>query len=338
MKNILRFASVSALLVALLCSGCSNGPAGTTASHKKGGKITICMLPKKKGVPYFSSCADGARKAAKELGINLIYDGPTDGSPEKAASMIEKWTLKGVDVIAVSPNDPEVVAPAMKQARAKGIRVITWDSDTVPDAREFFVNQATAQQIGSTLVDTLAKDIGPQGGKVAVIMAALTASNQNEWLKYIKIRLKDYPKLQLIAVKPSNEDQKLAFQVSQDLMKAYPDLKGIFAISSVSFPGAAEAVKQAGKVGKVQVTGLATPNDMRQYVKDGTVKSVVLWDTEKLGALTVYTGMDLVKGKLKDSDKSIDAGSLGTKEIVDKNVLLGNILVFNKDNIDKFHF
>jgi len=313
------------------------GPAVKTAKEK----ITVCLLPKKKGLPYFSSCADGARRAAEELGtVELIYDGPTDGSPEKAASMIEKWTLKGADVLAVSPNDPDVLAAAMKQARQKGAHVITWDADGIPGAREFFVNQATAREIGFALVDTMAKDLGgsePEG-EVAIITATLTAANQNEWMKYMKERLPTYPKLKLVAVKPSNEDQKLAFQVAQDLMNTYPKLRGIFAISSVAFPGAAEAVRQAGMQGKVLVTGLSTPNDMREYVKDGTVVSVILWNTLDLGYLTVYVAEALARGKLKPGATSLEAGRLGTKKIAGDNVLLGNILVFTKDNIDQYRF
>jgi len=304
------------------------------------GKPVVCLLPKKKGLPYFSSCAEGAAKAAAELGVELIYDGPTDGSPERAASMIEKWTLKKVDVIAVSPNDPEVLAPAMRKAREKGIRVITWDADGKPDTRDFFVNQATAKDIGYALVDTMAKDIGGEKpeGEVAIITATLTAANQNSWIQYIKERLPTYPGLSLVTIKPSNEDQKLAFQVAQDLMKAYPNLKGIFAISSVAFPGAAEAVRQAGMKGKVQVTGLATPNDMREYVNDGTVKSVVLWNTADLGYLTVCTAEALLSGKLAPGATTLAAGALGDKTVAGDNVLLGKIMVFTKDNIAQFDF
>jgi ABC-type sugar transport system substrate-binding protein len=306
-----------------------------------GRQITVCLLPKKKGLPYFSSCADGAREAAKELGnVELIYDGPTDGSPEKAAGMIEKWTLQGVDVIAVSPNDPEVLAPPMKAAMAKGVRVITWDADGLPDTREFFVNQATAQDIGYALVDTMAKDLGgarPEG-EVAIITATLTAANQNAWIEHMKERLKEYPGLKLVAIKPSNEDQKLAFEVAQDLMKAYPKLRGLFGISSVAFPGAAEAVRQAKRGGEVLVTGLATPDDMREYVKDGTVRSVILWNTVDLGYLTVYVADAVAAGKLKPGATTIEAGRLGERKVEGDNVLLGKILVFTKENIDQYHF
>jgi rhamnose transport system substrate-binding protein len=306
-----------------------------------GRTITVCLLPKKKGLPYFSSCADGAREAAKELGnVDLIYDGPTDGSPEKAAGMIEKWTLQGVDVIAVSPNDPEVLAPPMKAALAKGAHVITWDADGLPDTREFFVNQATAQDIGYALVDTMAKDLGGErpAGEVAIITATLTAANQNAWIEYMKERLKEYPGLKLVAIKPSNEDQKLAFEVAQDLMKAYPKLRGLFGISSVAFPGAAEAVRQAKRGGQVLVTGLATPDDMREYVEDGTVRSVILWNTVDLGYLTVYVADAVATGKLKPGATTIEAGRLGEEKVEGDNVLLGKILVFTKENIDQYHF
>jgi rhamnose transport system substrate-binding protein len=342
MRTTLTSLVLAAIVISLAAcdSKSSTSSTPTTQSTSTTKKLTIALLPKKKGVPYFSTCAQGAEEAAKELGINLIYDGPTDGAAEKQAGMIEKWTLQGVDVIAVSPNDPNVLAPAMKKARDKGLHVITWDADALPNTRELFVNQATAQDIGYALVDTMAKDIGgtdPEGD-VAIVTASLTAANQNEWMKYMNERLAKYPKLHLVATKPSEEDQKLAFQVAQDLMKAYPNLKGIFAISSNAFPGAAEAVKQAGKTGQVLVTGLSTPNDMKAYVKDGTVKSVILWNTIDLGYLTIQTANQLATGTLKAGATSITAGRLGEHKIAGDNVLLGKILVFTKDNIDQFNF
>ena len=351
MPTITRALPLLLLAGAILTAGCGphnaassggNSP-GVAAPAVSGGKrVSVYLLPKKKGIAYFTSCADGAQQAAKELGdVDLTYDGPTDGAPEKAASLIETWTLKGADVIAVSPNDPSVLAPAMTAAKAKGVHVLTWDADGQPGTREFFINQATSEQIGDALVDTMVKDLGGADkavGKVAVVTATLTAANQNEWIKYIKTRLLKYPKLELVAVKPCNEDQNVAFQVTQDLIKTYPDLKGVFGISSVAAPGAAEAVKQAGKGGQVLVMGLAPPNTMKAYVQDGTVKSVILWNTQDLGYLTVYAAEAVAKGTLKPGATSFKAGRLGEKKIVGDNILLGDILIFNKDNIGKYDF
>lgn len=336
------------VVAALVLGGCSSGggsdtpeKGGAQTQSPQGKAIKVAMLPKKKGVPYFTSCSEGALEAAKELGnVELIYDGPTSGEAAEAVALVDQWTAQGVDVIAVSPNDPAVLGPAMKKARDAGVRVLTWDADADPSAREFMVNQATAQDIGYALVDTMAKDLGGDSasGEVAIVTASLTAANQNEWIKFMRERLAKYPGLKLVATQPSNEDQKLAFSVTQDLMKAYPNLKGIFAISSVAFPGAAEAIKQAGKSGQVLVTGLSTPNDMKTYVKDGVVKSVILWNTKDLGYLTVQAARALVDGSLKPGATALKAGRLGDKRIEGDNILLGGIMIFTKENIDQFDF
>lgn len=311
------------------------------AMAQAGKKITIGLMPKAKGNPYFSSVNEGAQAAAKELGnVEVVFDGPPDGDSVKAAAIIEQWILKRYDVIAISPNDAQVVAPAMKKARERGIKVITFDADGMPGTREFFVNQATAQDIGFGLVDTMAKDLGGDGakGEVAIVTGALTAANQNEWMKHMKTRLAKYPGLSLVATKPSDDKAPMAFQATQDMMKAYPNLKGVFAITSVGFPAAADAVKQAGNSGKVLVTGLATPNSMKPHVKDGTVKSVFLWNTQDLGYLTVQTARALVDGNLKAGATTFKAGKLGDRKVDGEAVLLGDYLVFTKDNIDKYDF
>lgn len=334
-----------ALALAFALSGCSSNGAtesgpNSAGETKAGKKIKVALLPKKKGVPYFTSCSEGAEEAAKELGnVELIYDGPTSGDAADAVKMIDQWTAQGVDVIAVSPNDPDVLGPAMKRARDAGIKVITWDADAAPNTREFLVNQATPEEIGNALVDTMAADLGTDAaGDVAIVTASLTAANQNEWIKYMTKQLEKYPKLHLVGTKPSNEDQKLAFSVTQDLMKAYPNLKGVFAISSVAFPGAAEAVKQSGKTGQVMVTGLSTPNDMRSYVDEGVVKSVILWNTKDLGYLTIYAARALCDGSLKKGDTTLKAGRLGEKKVVGDNVMLGGTITFTKKNIGDYNF
>jgi ABC-type sugar transport system substrate-binding protein len=200
------------------------------------------------------------------------------------------------------------------------------------------VNQATAQGIGYALMDEAAR-LCHEEGEFAIITATLTAANQRDWQKHIEARLKEkYPKMKLVAVRPSDDLKDKAQSEATALMAANPNLKLIMAICSPGVPGAAEAVKQAGKVGKVKVIGLGLPNENKRYVHDGVTDSVILWNTEHLGYLTVYAAAALVKGDLKPGAKSIKAGSLGTFEIAGDNILLGKPFIFNKDNIDQFNF
>jgi ABC-type sugar transport system substrate-binding protein len=310
----------------------------TITAFASDSKLVIAMLPKAKGNAYFLSCKAGADKAAKELGIELLFDGPTDNTPAKQNEIVENWITLGVDAIAVAADNKEGLSTALRKAQKAGVKVLTYDADALPDARSFFVNQATAQGIGYALMDEAAR-LCHEEGEFAIITATLTAANQRDWQKHIEARLKEkYPKMKLVAVRPSDDLKDKAQSEATALMAANPNLKLIMAICSPGVPGAAEAVKQAGKVGKVKVIGLGLPNENKRYVHDGVTDSVILWNTEHLGYLTVYAAAALVKGDLKPGAKSIKAGSLGTFEIAGDNILLGKPFIFNKDNIDQFNF
>ncbi|WP_040592624.1 substrate-binding domain-containing protein [Schlesneria paludicola] len=336
-----RFCFVLLSLCSIWSAGCGNSSsssAPTTATGEK--KIRICMLPKIKGISYFSSCYEGAKRAAAELpNVELIYDGPIDGDPKKQAEMIERWIVDKVDVICVAPSAPDVVANAMKDARAAGIHVITWDADGAVDSRQLFINQATPASIGKGMVAVMVDNVGGPDvtGDVVIVSSDPTSANQNAWIDVMKPAL-EATKLKLVTIKYPGENASNALADAQDVIKKYPNLKGIFGISSVSFPGAAEAVEQSGKGGQIMVTGLSTPTPMKRFIDSGTVKSIVLWNTLDLGYLTVRVAEGLATGKLKPSDSECDAGSLGSKPIVDGHVLLGDILVFTKDNIDQYNF
>ena len=302
-----------------------------------GKKIVIAMMPKAKGDPYFISCRQGAEEAAKELGVELLWDGPTDLDPVKQNEVVEAWITRGVDVIAVSVENKEGISTVRRKARAKGIKVLTWDADAEKDARDFLINQATPQGIGETLTDEAARIMGGKG-EFAIITASLSAANQNEWIKYINQRLAEkYPEIKLVAIQPSEGDRDRAFAETQNVLKVYPNVKLIMGIAAPAVPGIAEAVKQSGRK-DVKVTGLSLPNMCKQYIKDGAIDSIVLWNTVDLGYLTVYTAAALSNGTLKKGDTKIEAGRLNDIDVVGDEVRLGKPFIFNKDNIDRFNF
>jgi rhamnose transport system permease protein len=314
--------------------GSSNSAAPSSGPAKR---LTIAMMPKAKGDPYFVSCRKGAEEAARELGVDLIWDGPTDLDPAKQNEVVEGWITRGVDVIAVSVENKEGISTVLKKARERGIRVLTWDADAQSDARDFFINQATPQGIGYTLTDEAARILGGKG-EFAIITASLSAANQNEWIKHIKARLAEkYPGLKLVAIQPSDGDRTRAFTETQTVLKVHPNVKLIMGVAAPAVPGAAEAVKQSGRK-DVKVIGLSLPNLCKPYVHDGVIESVVLWNTLDLGYLTVYAANELGGGKLQRGAGDLKAGKLGAIEVRETDVLLGAPFIFNKSNIDRFDF
>jgi rhamnose transport system substrate-binding protein len=300
-------------------------------------KTVIAMMPKAKGDPYFISCRQGAEEAAKELGVELVWDGPTDLDPAKQNEVIEAWITSGVEVIAVSVENEVAISTVLHKARERGIKVVTWDADAQKDARDFFINQATPQGIGYTLTDEAARILNSQG-EFAIVTASLSAANQNEWIKHIKARLAEkYPAIKLVAIQPSDGDRDRAFSETQTLLKVYPNVKLVMAIAAPAVPGAAEAVKQAGRT-DVKVTGLSLPNMCKPYVHEGVIESVVLWNTLDLGYLSVYAARALAGGQLKRGDQTVFAGRLGKIEVQNDEVRLGAPFIFNKSNIDGFNF
>jgi rhamnose transport system permease protein len=311
--------------------------AGSAPGPSTGRRPIIAMLPKAKGDPYFVSCRVGAEEAAKEVGAELIWDGPTSLDAAKQNEMVENWITRKVDVVAVAVENRAAISTVLRKARERGIHVLTWDADAEPDARDYFVNQATAEGIGTTLTDEAARLLDGRG-EFAVITGALSAANQNEWISFIRKRLAEkYPKLTLATIRPSDDDRDKAFAETQTILKVYPNVKLMMAISAPAVPGSAEAVRQAGRR-DIKVIGLSLPNINKPYVHDGIVPTVVLWNTRDLGYLTVYAGALLTENRLQAGAKSVQAGRLGTLEIRGSEIILGPPLMFTKANIDKFDF
>lgn len=321
------------LLIAAAATVRGDEPAAATKT------LVIGVMPKLIGIEYFNAAEKGAREAAAELGVELVFDGPVTNDSARQSEMIDLWIARKMDVICVAPNDPDSIAPVLRKASRRGIRVLTWDADANPASslREFFVNQAENEAIGRGLVDVLAEQTGGRG-EYAIITGSLTAANQNIWMEWMRKHVAErYPDFKEVALKASEEDQQLAFQVTQDVLKAHPNLAGVFGITTVSLPGAAEAVERAGKAGQVKVTGLGLPSSMKKYVHGGVVETFILWNPIDLGYLTVYAAKLLAENKLQ-ADSTLEAGRLGAIEVKGDQVLLGPPLRFTKDNVDDFAF
>lgn len=318
-----------------ICAGLALALFAAGRNWSASSQVTVAMMPKSKGDPYFISCRAGAGEAAKEDGVNLIWDGPTEVDPAKQNEFVESWITRRVDAIAVSVGSSASISTILRRARAHGIKVLTWDADAEPDSRDYFINQARPEDIAATLIDRAAAILHGRG-EIAIITGALSAANQNLWIHFMRERLAtSYRGITLAVIRPSDDDRDKAFAETQTIMKVYPGVRVIVAISAPAVPGAAEAVKQSGRT-DVLVTGLSLPNLSKPYIHAGVLESVVLWKTRDLGYLTVKASAALARGQFPLGSTSWHAGKLGEVRIQGRDIILGKPFTFTKENIDQF--
>ncbi|GAA2492195.1 rhamnose ABC transporter substrate-binding protein [Streptomyces longisporus] len=317
----------------------STAKADPGAVLKKG--LTVGFLPKQVNNPYFTSADKGGEQALTELGSKYKEVGPSSATDTAGqVSYVNTLTQQQVNAMAVSAQDPGALCTALKQAMKNNIKVVTYDSDTKPDCRNAFVSQASAEDLGRTEVQLLAQQIGYKG-EIAILSAAQTATNQNVWIDFMKKELADpkYKNIKLVKVAYGNDDAQQSFQQTQGLLQQYPNLKGIISPTTVGIKAAAQYLSGSKYKGKVKLTGLGTPNDMRKYVKNGTVEGFELWDPSKLGELAARTAVALASGQITGKEgETFKAGSTTYTIGKDGVITLGKPTVFNAQNIDQFNF
>ncbi len=314
--------------------------AAPDAAAPAGGN-TYILVPKNLGNPYFDAGNKGAQEAAGELGVTVLYQGSSTADATEQIQLINSLIAQQVNGLAISANDSDALVPAGKEAMAAGIPVVSWDSAIAPDGRNLHINQADAEGIGRTQIKMISDIIGGKG-KVAILSATSTAPNQNEWIKWMEDELSkpEYADIELVATVYGDDEDEKSYNEAMGLMKTYPDLVGIISPTSVGIAAAGRAVTDSDKVGQVFVTGLGTPNQLREYVKSGAIPQFALWSPVDLGYLAIYTTDALATGKITgEPGDSFSAGRLGDYTVAeDKTVLLGPPTVFDANNIDDFDF
>jgi rhamnose transport system substrate-binding protein len=330
-----------AVMAATGCSQKGSGASGSGSGSGSGGdKATVAFVPKLQGIPYFEAMNSGGKKAQSELGnVTWQYQGPTQADAAAQAQIVRSYIQKKVDTIVVAPNDPNSMAPILKQAKDAGIHVLTSDTDAPDSVREAFVSQASTEGIGEALTDSLLKAMGGKG-KYAIVSCGETAENLNGWIDVQKkYTAKKYPDAQIVDVVYAGEDQAKATQMATDLMNAHPDLTGLVGECTSSAPGVAQAVKDANKIGKVFTVGLGTPQSMKPYLKDGSSSASILWNVEDLGYLTAWAGERAAAGKGFEPDDSLKSKIPDvTWDEASKTLLLGPPLEITTKNVDQFNY
>ncbi len=333
-----RVISAIAVILALAGTVFAGGRAESKGSHT----YRIFMNPKFTGLSYFEVCANGAKKAAAELGVDFVYTGSEQADVQLQVQALENIVSQRPDAIIVSAIDLNAVAPPLKNAMAQGIKVISYDADTAVDARDFFCNQMSYEGAASAMLDCALLN-APEGGEIAFIAASPTSPNHMAHIRIMTELCKTVDKYKVftpVATQFAADDEAKSIEVAINLMQAYPNLRGIISSSAVSAPAAARAIKSAGKVGKVFSTGVALPSSIKSYLKDGSQKAFFIWDPAKLGYLSVYVAKAALDGTLsKTPGSKVKAGELGEFTVgKDGEIVYGRPLIFTPENIDQYNF
>jgi len=364
--------TMAVLMVALLLLVLCTEVFAVGRSQQGQGAYRIAMLPKFRGENYFDGCYVGAQKAAEELGVTLIYDGPSQAETSNArqVEILNGFIAARVDAIIVSPMDAEGIAPTLRQAQSRGIKIVTFDADTVSDARSFYVNAATATDIGVGLVDAIlpglsANGFGPNApARIGIISGSGLDINQNEWILAIQSYIKsDHPWIRAAAdqtgylggdIWTPGSDETAAQNAANEAVARSGDAKdgsqinAVIGTSSMSTPALAAAWNRvAGAKPNVVLTGLATPLGLVDFIMDdrNPLNTGVLWDVGNLGYLAVEATKALLDGKIDVNNARSFDSKLGNKQFwrnpeVDNRLelLLGPALVFDKNNVRNFNY
>lgn len=330
-KQFVRILSV--IMILSFLAACA--PAGETEAEE-GEPYEIAVVVKITGIPWFNVVETGVDRAAEELGVNAYQTGPAQADPAAQVKIVEDLISKGVDAIAVVPNDAQALEPVFEKAKEAGIVVITHESpDQVGTDYDFELIDNV--KFGQEAFEQLVKHMG-ESGEYAIFVGGLTVPLHNFWadvgIEYVQDK---YPDLTLVTERiPCGEDQELARQKTLELIKAYPDLKGIVGFGSLGPIGAAQALKEKGLTDQIAVVGTVIPSQAAPFLQEGSLKEGILWNPADAGFGMVWLAKYLLEGN--EIATGVEIPGLGPVTVDGTVVKVDNILYITPDNADSLGF
>ncbi len=318
----------------LICAGWSQ----TSEAQDK--KLRIAMVVMNLGNGFFEACRDGGFEAAEEIGnIEIIYQCPSTPTAEGQIEIIDALIAQRVDAITISANDKDALVPISKKAMKAGIPVISFDSEIAEAGRVLHLAPSNDEFIGRSQVKMLAEMID-YTGEVSILSASSQSANSNTWIDWMKEELKkpEYKEMELVSVVYGDDMSDKSSREAQGLFKSHPELKGIISPTTVGVASSAKALEDEGLAGKIALTGLGLPSEMKEYVLNGTCEQMALWNPIDLGYAATYMAYQLIQGNAEGAvGEEIPVGKLGTVKVEAGQVaVLGDPFVFDKENIADF--
>lgn len=341
-KRLLSLILSVVLIFSLTGCGEEGGTNGSTSGQESPDtqkEYEIAIVPKDTVNVWFQVIADGGAAYGKENGVNVYMKGGNAADAALQIEIIEDLIASDVDALCVIPNDISALESVLQKARDAGIVVICHEAST-QGAAQYDIEAFDNSQFGATIMDSLASVMGEEG-QYCVMVGSLTNGSHNEWADGgIAQQEAKYPNMELVGERIEiNDDSEVAYEKAKEMLKTYPDLKGFFGTAAQAVPGVARAIEELGLADQVFISGMALPQAVSEYIKNGTVKSIVLWDPYDVGY-----AMASLAHKLLNGEEITDGVNLGVKgyenmTLVNEKVLLGaGWLEVSKENVDDFSF
>ncbi|MEW9305668.1 substrate-binding domain-containing protein [Labrys neptuniae] len=329
-----------------LLLGLSLGLALTAAvSAQAADKVSIVYIPKNTGNPYFDSLVKGFQDGCAKVGCDFDMQAPATAEATSQIPFITAQTQRGVGVIAISPNSPDALNQVLDRARSRGILVLAVNGDLVGnlDHRDAGILPVDFTKTGPSQVELLGSQINYEG-EIAILSATTDAPDQNTWIAAMKDSLAGnakYAKMKLVAVAYGDDDPQKSTTEMEALIQKYPNLKGVISPTTVGVAAAAQVLQTQGKAKQITLTGLGTPNQMRPFIKDGTLKAFQLWSPYNEGLLTSYFAVGVKNGTIKNEPGTkFEVPGLGQITIGADHIIntQAELTTFDAGNIDQFNF
>ncbi|MCB1500050.1 MAG: rhamnose ABC transporter substrate-binding protein [Bauldia sp.] len=314
-------------------------PSILTSSLSAADSKRIAMIVKNLGNSYFDACANGAKQAADEIGgIEIIYTASAKPTAEDQIAVIDAQIAQKVDGIIVSANDADALVPVGKKAMQRGIKVMSFDSAIAPDGRIVHLSASSTPLIGAKQVQMIGKTLN-YTGEVAILSAASTMTNQNAWIEAMKEEWKkpEYANMPLVATVYGDDQDDKSYREMQGLIKSHPDLKGVISPTTIGIRSGAKAIVDGGLVGKVYITGLGLPSEMKDYVLAGACDTFAIWNPVEYGYASTFIMNDILNGAATTEGSKLSMGKKGETTVgPDGECVMGEPFVFDKSNVEEF--